>query len=363
MSNKITDKETSTTTPTHWIATIGGGIKQYTSAAFSALIGALIGPQSAAAAGKETPADADKLPLSDSAASDATKHLTWAHLKAALQGLLTPAAHTHAQSAVTDLVTDLADKAPLASPALTGVPTAPTAAPATNTTQVATTAYADAAAAAAAAALVAAAPGVLDTLNELAAALGDDANFAATVASQLSDKADYELSNVSAATARSNLGLSSGATMGVATQAQAQAGEVNTYIMTPLRTVEAMATQIMLPFRLVAASGDLVVGNYDLITLPRGFRLDSFCVSFDGPAFESPVTAFEFSLAHIGSGETIPVLSSAAILTTQTHSVSFTPVSITQDKLLRLSVTAFDGVGYAGGTAKGGVVWMGGRWL
>lgn len=37
--------------------------------------------------------------------------------------------------------------APLASPALTGTPTAPTAAPATNTTQVATTAYADAIAA------------------------------------------------------------------------------------------------------------------------------------------------------------------------------------------------------------------------
>jgi hypothetical protein len=39
------------------------------------------------------------------------------------------------------LVSDLAGKAPLASPALTGVPTAPTAAAATNTTQVATTAF------------------------------------------------------------------------------------------------------------------------------------------------------------------------------------------------------------------------------
>lgn len=46
-----------------------------------------------------------------------------------------------AQSAVTNLTTDLADKAPLASPALTGTPTAPTAAQATNTTQVATTAF------------------------------------------------------------------------------------------------------------------------------------------------------------------------------------------------------------------------------
>lgn len=46
-----------------------------------------------------------------------------------------------AESDVTGLVADLALKAPLASPALTGVPTAPTAAVATNTTQLATTAF------------------------------------------------------------------------------------------------------------------------------------------------------------------------------------------------------------------------------
>jgi hypothetical protein len=46
-----------------------------------------------------------------------------------------------AQSEVTSLTTDLAAKAPLASPALTGTPTAPTAATSTNTTQLATTAF------------------------------------------------------------------------------------------------------------------------------------------------------------------------------------------------------------------------------
>lgn len=45
------------------------------------------------------------------------------------------------QSAVTSLTSDLGAKAPLASPALTGTPTAPTASAATNTTQIATTAY------------------------------------------------------------------------------------------------------------------------------------------------------------------------------------------------------------------------------
>ena len=38
--------------------------------------------------------------------------------------------------------------------------------------------------------LVDAAPGASDTLNELAAALGDDPNFAATVTSQIATKAD-----------------------------------------------------------------------------------------------------------------------------------------------------------------------------
>ena len=74
--------------------------------------------------------------------------------------------------------------APLASPALTGTPTAPTAAANTNTTQIATTAYVqteinD---------LIASAPGALDTLNELAAALGNDANFSTTVTNSLATK-------------------------------------------------------------------------------------------------------------------------------------------------------------------------------
>jgi Chaperone of endosialidase len=52
-----------------------------------------------------------------------------------------PAAHTHPQSEVTNLVTDLAAKAPLASPGFTGNPTAPTPATADNDTSIATTAF------------------------------------------------------------------------------------------------------------------------------------------------------------------------------------------------------------------------------
>ncbi|WP_105459285.1 tail fiber protein [Escherichia coli] len=78
----------------------------------------------------------------------------------------------------------LALKAPLASPALTGVPTAPTAAQGTSNTQIATTAYVRAAISA----LVGSSPEALDTLNELAAALGNDPNFATTMTNALAGK-------------------------------------------------------------------------------------------------------------------------------------------------------------------------------
>lgn len=56
-------------------------------------------------------------------------------------GTVTVPAGSVSQASVTNLTTDLAAKAPLASPALTGTPTAPTATAGTNTTQVATTAF------------------------------------------------------------------------------------------------------------------------------------------------------------------------------------------------------------------------------
>lgn len=58
-----------------------------------------------------------------------------------------------------------------------------------DTAELATKSYADTAAANAAAAIVDSAPAALNTLNELAAALGDDENFATTVTTALSEKA------------------------------------------------------------------------------------------------------------------------------------------------------------------------------
>lgn len=98
-----------------------GNLKGAVWAAFGGLI--------AGGTSKGTPTDTDLIALSDQAASSATKLLSlgnmWANwLKAKVDAYL----------------------APLASPALTGTPTAPTASAATNSTQIATTAYADAAA-------------------------------------------------------------------------------------------------------------------------------------------------------------------------------------------------------------------------
>jgi len=93
--------------------------------------------------------------------------------------------HNHIIGNVDGLQSALDLKAPLASPALTGTPTAPTAVSGTNSTQVATTAFVSTAVAN----VIDSAPGALDTLNELAAALGDDANFSSTVTNSLALKA------------------------------------------------------------------------------------------------------------------------------------------------------------------------------
>jgi len=76
-------------------------------------------------------------------------------------------------------------RAPLASPALTGTPTAPLATTGTNTTQIATTSFVQQELSI----LTTGAPAALNTLDELAAALGDDANYAATITTALGTKA------------------------------------------------------------------------------------------------------------------------------------------------------------------------------
>ncbi|EFQ3059922.1 phage tail protein [Escherichia coli] len=125
----------------------------------------------------------------------------------------------------------LALKAPLSSPALTGTPTAPTAAQSVNNTQIATTAFVKSAIAA----MVGSAPAALDTLNELASALGNDPNFATTMLNALAGKQplDNTLTNLSGkdvAGLLAYLGLGELALAGATTGAML----VNGYVAIPL---------------------------------------------------------------------------------------------------------------------------------
>jgi hypothetical protein len=94
--------------------------------------------------------------------------------------------HNHTIANITGLQDALDEVANADSPAFTGTPTAPTATSGTNTTQIATTAFVTGAISD----LVESAPSTLDTLNELAAALGDDPNFATTISTNLGNKVD-----------------------------------------------------------------------------------------------------------------------------------------------------------------------------
>ncbi|ECI4467293.1 phage tail protein [Salmonella enterica subsp. enterica] len=114
----------------------------------------------------------------------------------------------------TTITNALALKAPLASPVLTGTPTAPTAAQTVNNTQIATTAFVKSALAA----LVGSSPAALDTLSELAAALGNDPNFATTMTNALAGKMDKSANGADIADISAflnNLGLGAGSALPV----------------------------------------------------------------------------------------------------------------------------------------------------
>ena len=91
---------------------------------------------------------------------------------------------TNNATAIATNASNIALKADLNDPDFTGTPTCPNVAAGTNNTEIANTAYVDTAIAN----VVNSAPAALDTLNELATALGNDANFSTTVTNSIADK-------------------------------------------------------------------------------------------------------------------------------------------------------------------------------
>lgn len=168
----------------------------------------------AAHAASHAAAGSDPLTLAQGQITNLTSDLA---AKASASALSTHLADTNNPHAVTaaqlsvytsaQADTLLALKAPLASPAFSGNPTAPTQLASDNSTRLATTAFV----AAALAALVNNSPAALDTLNELAAALGNDPAFATTIATALGNRLRYDaaqsLSGAQKTQVQTNAGL------------------------------------------------------------------------------------------------------------------------------------------------------------
>ncbi|MEF4758622.1 phage tail protein [Escherichia coli] len=170
----------------------------------------------------------------------------------------------------------LALKAPLSSPALTGTPTAPTAAQSVNNTQIATTAFVKSAIAG----MVGSAPAALDTLNELAAALGNDPNFATTMLNALAGKQplDNTLTNLSGkdvAGLLAYLGLGEAAKRDVGT-GENQIPDMSAWKRNPSSNRWRKLPDGTIIQMGISASGPL--GSPVNITLPVSFSNTNYCV-------------------------------------------------------------------------------------
>ena len=97
----------------------------------------------------------------------------------------TISANGTAKEAIQELETAVELKAAVAGPTFTGAPAAPTASAGTNSTQIATTEFVSVAINN----LINGAPGALDTLNEIAEAIADDANVAANLTTLINARA------------------------------------------------------------------------------------------------------------------------------------------------------------------------------
>lgn len=239
------------------------------------------------------------------------------------------------QSKITGLTGALTAKAPLESAALTGVPTAPTPAPGTANQQIANAAFV----VALVNALVAAAPGTLDTLNEIAAALNDDPDFANTITALVNAKLSKSanLSDlVDAGQARTNLGIgninnTSDADKPVSTaQAAADAAATNAAISAIRNGVDPAGDDLAKLYALITAINAIIGG-----TTP------------DGDSVTDTVAEILTVMANYPEGvDLLNVLNNkietSAIVNTLTETASGKVLDARQGKTLKDLIDAYD---------------------
>ncbi|OCP21881.1 MULTISPECIES: hypothetical protein [unclassified Ensifer] len=130
----------------------------------------------------------------EAGASTTERNWTAERVRQAVAAYAPAIVHGHIIADVAGLQAALNEKASLVSPALTGAPTTPTPAAGDRSTKIANTEYVRTALDE----MIGAAPGTLNTLQEIADALGDDPNFAATITQSLAGKADLAHTHVAA---------------------------------------------------------------------------------------------------------------------------------------------------------------------
>lgn len=169
-----------------------------------------------------------------------------------------------------DLSAQLALKANLASPTLTGTPQAPTAAAATNTTQIATTAFVTTAVANAISSLMGgAATTALDTLKELGDALGNDANFATTMTNALAGKLDKSGGTITGSvTVNNTVTITGTAGKAVGLEIGSQDGTAST----PYIDFHSGAVAVDYDARIIATSGTGTSGKGALEFIAGSFK-------------------------------------------------------------------------------------------
>ena len=184
--------------------------------------------------------------------------------------------------------------APKASPTFTGTPTAPTPANSDNSKKLATTEFV----AKALAALAGSAPETLDTLKELADALGNDPNFATTVLNKLAEKLAKDQNGADIpdpALFVKNLGLKEAAKRGVGTGGN-QIPDMNSFPATISST--GSGTSLGFANGLIIKHGNTTSGNGpdNAVTFPVAFP--SSCIAILG-VYNASIASFFFTFNSI----------------------------------------------------------------